>query len=78
MDVYVFPANGQDAQEQLQDKVACYNWATSNTGSDPFQLTRLSAAQAQAKQQGTSQQQATKAQIGNFKKAFSVCLEVKE
>ena len=35
-------------------------------------------AQKQAEQSGQSKQQATEAQIGNFKKAFSVCLEAKE
>ena len=36
MDVYVFPAAGQDQSKQSQDEVACYEWAVSNTGSDPF------------------------------------------
>ena len=31
----------------------------------------------QAEQQGEAKQQATEEQIGNFKKAFSVCLEAK-
>ena len=35
-------------------------------------------AQQHAKEQGAAQQQATAEQIGNFKKAFSVCLEAKE
>jgi len=35
-------------------------------------------AQQQAKEQGAAQQQATAEQVGNFKKAFSVCLEAKE
>jgi hypothetical protein len=35
-------------------------------------------AQEQAKAQGAASQQATAEQIGNFKKAFSVCLEAKE
>jgi hypothetical protein len=35
-------------------------------------------AQQQAQQQGAAQQQATAEQVGNFKKAFSVCLEAKE
>ena len=34
-------------------------------------------AVSQAEQQGQAQQQATQEQIGNFKKAFSVCLEAK-
>ncbi len=35
-------------------------------------------AQQQAAEQGAAQQQATAEQVGNFKKAFSVCLEAKE
>lgn len=35
-------------------------------------------AQQQAQAQGAAQQQATADQIGNFKKAFSVCLEAKQ
>ena len=35
-------------------------------------------AQQQATQQGAAQQQATEEQIGNFKKAFSVCLEAND
>ncbi len=45
IDVFVFPGAGQDAAKQSQDEVECYNWATSNTGSDPFELTKLAAAQ---------------------------------
>lgn len=146
MDVFVFPAAGQDASQQSTDEVGCYNWATSNTGSDPFELTKLAAAQetdaanaqknaaktgqgagasgavkgaavgaligeiadddaskgaaygaaagliagrrhgraasqkaqADAEKHGEKQVQATEEQIGNFKKAFSVCLEAKE
>ena len=146
IEVFVFPADGQDAQQQSKDEVSCYNWATKNTGNDPFALVKLEAAQqrdtesakkraatagqgsgargavsgaamgaligeianddasggaawgaaaglisgrrrgraasqnaqADAERQGQAQQQSTQAQIGNFKKAFSVCLEAKE
>lgn len=146
IEVFVFPAAGQDSAKQSTDEVECYNWATSNTGSDPFELTKLAAAQetdaanaqenaaktgqgsgargavrgaavgaligeianddasegaaygaaaglvagrrrgraasqqaqAEAEKHGEQQQQATQEQIGNFKKAFSVCLEAKE
>lgn len=45
MDVFVFPAAGQDAATQSTNEVECYNWAVSNTGSDPFELQKLAAAQ---------------------------------
>ncbi len=47
MDVFAFPTEGQDASQQSQDEVACYEFATANTGSDPFQL---------AKQEDTNEQ----------------------
>lgn len=146
IEVFVFPGEGQDATQQSKDEVECYNWATSNTGSDPFELTKLAAAQetdaanaqksaeqvgtgagakgavrgaaagaligeianddaskgaaygaaagaiagrrrgraasqqaqADAEKHGEQQVQATEEQIGNFKKAFSVCLEAKK
>ena len=49
LDVYVFPSAGQDASQQNIDESACYEWAVSNSGSDPFDL---------AKQQEASEQQA--------------------
>ncbi len=146
MNVYVFPSNGQDAAQQSKDEAECYNWAVTNTGTDPFELQKQAqAAQQQAQQQaqqasGATQgagakgavkgaaagaliggiadedksdaaatgaaigavaarrgakaksqqaaassqqsaaatQQATAEQMGNFKKAFSVCLESKK
>ncbi len=146
LEVYVFPAAGQAADQQSKDEAECYSWAASNTGTDPFELEKQSAQQAQqteqqvqqaksatqgagvkgaakgaaagaligeiydgdssqgaaygaaagavasrrrsraasqqaqqqAKEQGAAQQQATADQVGNFKKAFGVCLEAKE
>ena len=146
LEIYVFPADGQAADQQSKDEAECYNWAVSNTGSDPFELQKQSEqaaaqaeqqvaqtqsatqgagakgavkgaaagaligevtggdagdsaaigaaagavaarrrgraanqqAQQQAQQQQAAQQQATAEQVGNFKKAFSVCLEAKD
>ena len=146
LEVYVFPTDGQAADQQSKDEAECYSWASSNTGSDPFELQQQSEqqqqqteqqvqqaqsatqgagvkgavkgaaagaligeiadddaskgaaygaaagaistrrrsraasqqAQQQAKEQGAAQQQATAEQIGNFKKAFGVCLEAKD
>lgn len=60
MDVFVFPAAGQDATQQSTDEVGCYNWATSNTGTDPFELNKLAAAQ----QQDTAAQKKNAEQVG--------------
>ncbi len=146
LEVYVFPTQGQAADQQSMDEAECYSWATDNTGSDPFELQQQSEQQAQqteqqvqqaqaatrgagargalkgaaagaligevtggdagegaaygaaagvvagrrrsrsasqqaqhqAQEQGAAQQQASAEQVGNFKKAFSVCLEAKD
>jgi hypothetical protein len=41
MDVFVFPAEGQDSSQQSKDEATCYEWAVGNTGSDPFNLEPL-------------------------------------
>jgi hypothetical protein len=52
LEVFVFPADGQAADQQSKDEVECYSWATSNTGSDPFDLQKQDeAVAAQAEQQ---------------------------
>lgn len=50
MDVFVFPAEGQDAEQQSKDEVACYEWAVGNTGSDPFELAKQEQSDAQKAQ----------------------------
>jgi hypothetical protein len=58
MDVYVFPAEGQDSSQQSKDEAACYEWAVGNTGTDPFDLAKQEQAdeqQAQADQQAAQQ-----------------------
>ena len=42
---YIFPKEGQSAEQQNQDEYYCHNWATQQTGYDP---TRPPPAQAQA------------------------------
>ena len=58
IDVYVFPTEGQDSGQQSTDEAACYEWAVSNTGSDPFDLSKQEQGneqQAQAEQQAAQQ-----------------------
>jgi hypothetical protein len=57
MDVYVFPTAGQDASQQSQDEAACYEWATQNTGNDPFALQKQAQSQAQQTEQAKAQAQ---------------------
>jgi hypothetical protein len=60
MNIYVFPTEGQTAQQQSTDEAACYDWAVQNTGSDPFALQK----QAQQAQQQADQTQQQIAQSG--------------
>jgi len=55
MDVYVFPAKGQDSSQQSQDEATCYEWAVDNTGTDPF---ALADQEEENKQQAAAEQQA--------------------
>lgn len=58
--VYVFPTTGQDAAQQSKDESECYNWATQNTGTDPFQLSQnAQQQQQQAAQNVEATKQAT-------------------
>lgn len=47
----IYPAEGQDQQQQMNDQLECYNWSTGQTGWDPFQ------AYGQLQQQGYAAQQ---------------------
>ena len=70
MNIYVFPKAGQDAGQQSSDEASCYNWAVSNTGSDPFEISKQ--AEQQAQQSASNQQQASQAGAGSGAKgAFS-------
>lgn len=60
MDVFVFPAEGQDSSQQSKDEVECYEWAASNTGTDPFDL----AKQAEADEQLAQAEKAAAQQTG--------------
>jgi hypothetical protein len=55
MNVYVFPAEGQSADQQSREEAECYNWAVTNTGTDPFELAKQ--AQQQQQQADAAQQQ---------------------
>jgi hypothetical protein len=61
MDVYVFPTESQDSGQQSKEEAECYNWAVSNTGTDPFQLAKQAeAATQQAEQTKEQAAQSTK------------------
>lgn len=62
MNVHVFPADGQSSEQQSRDEAECYNWAVSNTGNDPFELSRQ--AQQQEMQANQARREAQKAGEG--------------
>ncbi len=47
LEVYAFPSDGQDAAQQSKDEAACYEWAVSNAGVDPFELEKQETADEQ-------------------------------
>lgn len=58
IDVFVFPGDGQPAEQQSRDEAECYNWAATNTGKDPFELQKKAAAQQNQTDQQVRQAQA--------------------
>jgi hypothetical protein len=63
MNIHVFPASGQAADQQNIEEAECYNWAVNNTGTDPFDLSRQ--AQQQEQQADRARQDAQKAGEGS-------------
>ena len=60
IDVYVFPKDAQDSAQQSTDEVQCYDWAVTNSGSDPFNLGK----QEQAQQEQAQQEMAAAEDVG--------------
>jgi hypothetical protein len=61
--IYVFPSQGQDAKQQSEDEAACYQWAVTNSGVDPFDAQKQ--AEANAQQAQAAEQQASQAGKGS-------------
>jgi hypothetical protein len=57
----IFPAKDQDANQQMQDQLAAYNWATQQTGWDPYQAYDRLVEQGHVAQQTASQTQGARA-----------------
>ncbi len=56
MNIYVFPTKGQTPEVQSKDEADCYTWAVTQSGTDPFQLSKQ--AEAQKQQAANAQKQA--------------------
>lgn len=77
LEVYVFPSNGQDSSQQSRDEAECYEWATGNSGVDPFDLAKQEQAdqqQAKAEQQAAEQTGQGSAAKGAFRGAAAGAL----
>jgi Family of unknown function (DUF6515) len=61
--LYVYPQNGQTAEQQATDKYECHRWASSQTGFDPTQ----SSGGAPPEQLGS--------QRADYQRAMSACLQ---
>lgn len=57
LEIYAFPKDGQAAEQQSKDEAACYDWAASNTGSDPFHLQKQGEQDKQQTEQQVKQAQ---------------------
>jgi hypothetical protein len=53
----IYPAEGQDEQQQLTDQLECYRWATQQTNWDPYVAYDELVAQGYAAQQTAEQAQ---------------------
>jgi hypothetical protein len=62
-DVYIYPQNGQSAEQQSNDKYECHKWANSQTGYDPTQSSG-----------GVSPDEAADKRAG-YQRAMRACLE---
>ena len=60
-DLVVFPAGGQDKEQQSKDEYECYGWAKNQSGFDPMALPTATQAQPQ---QGASQGWAVRGAVG--------------
>jgi hypothetical protein len=62
-DVYVYPKNGQSAEQQAQDRYECHRWAADQTGFDPTRPSGgVAVEQARAKRE-------------EYFRAMTACLE---
>ena len=53
LDLYVFPSNNQDKDQQDADELACYKWAKEQTGIDPMNLPEVQAEQVDRSPDGS-------------------------
>ena len=54
LDLYVFPNEEQDAEQQDNDEFACFKWAKEQTGFDPMNPTQVEAEQVDRSADGSA------------------------
>lgn len=54
LDLFVFPAKGQDKKQQDADQLECYRWAKEQTGYDPMNPTKVEAKAANTDLNGSA------------------------
>ena len=54
LELYVFPNEGQDAEQQDNDEFACFKWAKEQTGFDPMNPTQVQADQVDRSADGSA------------------------
>jgi len=52
--IYIFPTNGQDADQQEFDEYKCFKWAKEETGYDPLNPPDINAQPAQTGRDGSA------------------------
>jgi len=52
--LFVFPANDQSAEQIETDEIACYKWATEQTGVDPINPPQIEAEQVDTSPDGSA------------------------
>jgi hypothetical protein len=52
--LFVFPANDQSAEQIETDEIACYKWATEQTGVDPINPPQIQAEQVDTSPDGSA------------------------
>ena len=60
---YILPNNGQDAETQLKDEIACYQWALDQSGYDPKNPPIVEAAQVDQSAKGSAVKGAAKGAV---------------
>ena len=54
LEIYVFPAQGQDEEQTMKDENECYQWAVQQSGVDPLNLPDVQVEQVETGPDGSA------------------------